>query len=226
MSGSQNLTFSLPERRIGFFRSCLNRGSFQACLKNISRVYSYQRNKQFMKYMFVLYFFLIHRELSKLIAQKTRKYDEKNTSAGLKSCLSSIQVHSSRRSLYSWFPLHFNILKNHFVTYHVYFLYCTKRNDCHVNWNVQRWTCGGMISLMRFNNNARAFGLYCIIVWLTDGLLDLLTTNCTTYWLKQVPGQLTDWTTYWLNNWLTERPTAFWQIEWLTEGWAKWLLCK
>lgn len=134
VSGSQNLTFSLPERRIGFFRSCLNRGSFQACLKNISRVYSYQRNKQFMKYMFVLYFFLIHRrELSKLIAQKTRKYDGKNTSAGLKSCLSSIQVHSSRRSLYSCFPLHFNILKNHFVTYHVYFLYCTKRNDCHVN---------------------------------------------------------------------------------------------
>lgn len=77
VSGSQNLTFSLPERRIGFFRSCLNRGSFQACLKNISRVYSYQRNKQFMKYMFVLYFFLIHRELSKLIAQKTRKYDGK-----------------------------------------------------------------------------------------------------------------------------------------------------
>ena len=65
-----------------------------------------------MKYMFVLYFFLIHRELSKLIAQKTRKYDGKNTSAGLKSCLSSIQVHSSRRSLYSWFPLHFNILKS------------------------------------------------------------------------------------------------------------------
>lgn len=197
MSGSQNLTFSLPERRIGFFRSCLNRGSFQACLKNISRVYSYQRNKQFMKYMFVLYFFLIHREFSKLIAQKTRKYDGKNTSAGLKSCLSSIQVHSSRRSLYSCFPLHFNILKNHFVTYHVYFLYCTKRNDCHVNWNVQRWTCGEMISLMRFNNNARALGLYWIIV--SNKYLD--------NWLTE---QLTDWTTDslkdrllsdWLNDW-------------------------
>lgn len=197
MSGSQNLTFSLPERRIGFFRSCLNRGSFQACLKNISRVYSYQRNKQFMKYMFVLYFFLIHREFSKLIAQKTRKYDGKNTSAGLKSCLSSIQVHSSRRSLYSCFPLHFNILKNHFVTYHVYFLYCTKRNDCHVNWNVQRWTCGEMISLMRFNNNARAFGLYWIIV--SNKYLD--------NWLTE---QLADWTTDslkdrllsdWLNDW-------------------------
>lgn len=197
MSGSQNLTFSLPERRIGFFRSCLNRGSFQACLKNISRVYSYQRNKQFMKYVFVLYFFLIHREFSKLIAQKTRKYDGKNTSAGLKSCLSSIQVHSSRRSLYSCFPLHFNILKNHFVTYHVYFLYCTKRNDCHVNWNVQRWTCGEMISLMRFNNNARAFGLYWIIV--SNKHLD--------NWLTE---QLTDWTTDslkdrllsdWLNDW-------------------------
>lgn len=197
MSGSQNLTFSLPERRIGFFRSCLNRGSFQACLKNISRVYSYQRNKQFTKYMFVLYFFLIHREFSKLIAQKTRKYDGKNTSAGLKSCLSSIQVHSSRRSLYSCFPLHFNILKNHFVTYHVYFLYCTKRNDCHVNWNVQRWTCGEMISLMRFNNNARAFGLYWIIV--SNKYLD--------NWLTE---QLTDWTTDslkdrllsdWLNDW-------------------------
>lgn len=197
MSGSQNLTFSLPERRIGFFRSCLNRGSFQACLKNISRVYSYQRNKQFMKYMFVLYFFLIHREFSKLIAQKTRKYDGKNTSAELKSCLSSIQVHSSRRSLYSCFPLHFNILKNHFVTYHVYFLYCTKRNDCHVNWNVQRWTCGEMISLMRFNNNARALGLYWIIV--SNKYLD--------NWLTE---QLTDWTTDslkdrllsdWLNDW-------------------------
>lgn len=197
MSGSQNLTFSLPERRIGFFRSCLNRGSFQACLKNISRVYSYQRNKQFMKYMFVLYFFLIHREFSKLIAQKTRKYDGKNTSAGLKSCLSSIQVHSSRRSLYSCFPLHFNILQNHFVTYHVYFLYCTKRNDCHVNWNVQRWTCGEMISLMRFNNNARAFGLYWIIV--SNKYLD--------NWLTE---QLADWTTDslkdrllsdWLNDW-------------------------
>lgn len=197
MSGSQNLTFSLPERRIGFFRSCLNRGSFQACLKNISRVYSYQRNKQFMKYMFVLYFFLIHREFSKLIAQKTRKYDGKNTSAGLKSCLSSIKVHSSRRSLYSCFPLHFNILKNYFVTYHVYFLYCTKRNDCHVNWNVQRWTCGEMISLMRFNNNARAFGLYWIIV--SNKYLD--------NWLTE---QLTDWTTDslkdrllsdWLNDW-------------------------
>lgn len=197
MSGSQNLTFSLPERRIGFFRSCLNRGSFQACLKNISRVYSYQRNKQFMKYKFVLYFFLIHREFSKLIAQKTRKYDGKNTSAGLKSCLSSIQVHSSRRSLYSCFPLHFNILKNHFVTYHVYFLYCTKRNDCHVNWNVQRWTCGEMISLMRFNNNARAFGLNWIIV--SNKYLD--------NWLTE---QLTDWTTDslkdrllsdWLNDW-------------------------
>ena len=197
MSGSQNLTFSLPERRIGFFRSCLNRGSFQACLKNISRVYSYQRNKQFMKYMFVLYFFLIHREFSKLIAQKTRKYDGKNSSAGLKSCLSSVQVHSSRRSLYSCFPLHFNILKNHFVTYHVYFLYCTKRNDCHVNWNVQRWTCGEMISLMRFNNNARALGLYWIIV--SNKYLD--------NWLTE---QLTDWTTDslidrllsdWLNDW-------------------------
>lgn len=197
VSGSQNLTFSLPERRIGFFRSCLNRGSFQACLKNISRVYSYQRNKQFMKYMFVLYFFLIHREFSKLIAQKTRKYDGKNTSAGLKSCVSSIQVHSSRRSLYSCFPLHFNILKNHFVTYHVYFLYCTKRNDCHVNWNVQRWTCGEMISLMRFNNNARALGLYWIIV--SNKYLD--------NWLTE---QLTDWTTDslkdrllsdWLNDW-------------------------
>ena len=197
MSGSQNLTFSLPERRIGFFRSCFNRGSFQACLKNISRVNSYQRNKQFMKYMFVLYFFLIHREFSKLIAQKTRKYDGKNSSAGLKSCLSSVQVHSSRRSLYSCFPPHFNILKKHFVTYHVYFLYCTKRNDCHVNWNVQRWTCGEMISLMRFNNNARALGLYWIIV--SNKYLD--------NWLTE---QLTDWTTDslkdrllsdWLNDW-------------------------
>ena len=199
MSGSQNLTFSLPERRIGFFRSCLNRGSFQACLKNISRVYSYQRNKQFTKYMFVLYFFLIHREFSKLIAQKTRKYDGKNTSAGLKSCLSSIQVHSSRRSLYSCFPQHFKKSLCH-VPCLFPLLHQTKRLSCKLKCSkVDLWG----------NDLTDEIQQQC-------SCLRTLLNNC----LKQVPGQLTDWTTYWLNNWLTERPTAFWLIEWLTEGWA------
>ena len=173
MSGSQNLTFSLPERRIGFFRSCLNRGSFQACLKNISKVYSYQRNKQFMKYMFVLYFFLIHREFSKLIAQKTRKYDGKNTSAGLKSCLSSIQAFLTKVALQL-----FSSTFQHF-----------KKSLCHVPClfpllhQTKRLSCKLKCSKVDLWGND-----------LTDEIqqqcscLRTLLNNC----LKQVPGQLTD----------------------------------
>lgn len=40
VSGSQKLPFSLPESRIGFLSSCVSLGSFQACLKNISILYS------------------------------------------------------------------------------------------------------------------------------------------------------------------------------------------
>lgn len=55
VSGSQKLLFSLPESRIGFLSSWTNLGSFQACLKNISRLNSLDIT-QIEMFSFIRYF--------------------------------------------------------------------------------------------------------------------------------------------------------------------------